>query len=118
MVRIWAGLRSQQYRNTAFGTLTCNGTGRYSSSKSSVKIPLVLTTAKRLEYFERKKPNAIFLPDSSNNDSSSDSDADQAPHLLRRKRYIRRKDRAVNSLATSLDPQNYDPIPPVKVHCT
>jgi hypothetical protein len=45
-----------------------------------------------------------------------ESDDPEAPVLLRRKRYVKRTDRAVRSLETAMDPENYDPIEPVTLH--
>lgn len=52
------------------------------------------------------------LPDSDREDL-------EAPVLLRRKRYLRTKDRLVHDLDSALNPLNYDPIPPVDAarHC-
>jgi hypothetical protein len=53
-------------------------------------------------------------------DGSTDSEPEdpEAPVLLRRKRYVKRKDRAVSSFDSAMDPRNYDPLPPVTCHKT
>lgn len=40
-----------------------------------------------------------------------EDDPEEAPVRLRRKRFVPRRDRAVNSLATALDSNNYNPVP-------
>jgi hypothetical protein len=60
----------------------------------------------------------FLFSDSSADSSSSDSNPEEDPVLLRRKRFVRRKDRAVHSLASSMDPSNYDPVPPPAIDST
>jgi hypothetical protein len=60
----------------------------------------------------------LFFADSSSNGSGQDPEDPEAPVLLRRKRYVKRGDRCINSLATAMDPGNYDKIPPVTLHST
>ncbi len=61
----------------------------------------------------------FLLSVASDSDSSGDDDdaePDENPVLLRRKRFVPRKDRAVRDLASARNPANFDPIPPVTTH--
>ena len=53
----------------------------------------------------------LSLSDSSDV-SAAEDDPDPAPVLLRRRRFVRRKDRAVHDLASAQEATNYDPILP------
>lgn len=59
----------------------------------------------------------ICIAESSEDDEPNlNREDDGAPVLLRRKRYVRRRDRAVTSLARAMDPDNYTLLPPVTDH--
>jgi hypothetical protein len=61
----------------------------------------------------------LFLSaDSSDDESELEPEDPEAPVLLRRKRYVPLKDRKVNSLESSMNPNNYDLLPPVIHHRT
>jgi hypothetical protein len=55
----------------------------------------------------------VILLDSEGSNVECDDDPNEEPVLLRRSKvYTKRKDRAVNSLESALDPGNYIPIAP------
>jgi hypothetical protein len=60
------------------------------------------------------RPVEAAISDSSGaeDERNLENNPDQRPVLLRRRRFVKRRDRAVHSLATALDDRNYDPIPP------
>ena len=58
----------------------------------------------------------IFLDSDGEGSDVLNPEDPEEPVLLRRKRYVRRKDRKVNSLESAMDPDNYNPIPPVTLH--
>ncbi len=60
----------------------------------------------------------FLLSVASDSDSSGDDDdaEPENPVLLRRKRFIPRKDRAVKDLDSARNPANFDPVPPVTTH--
>jgi hypothetical protein len=77
--------------------------------KRSVSAPLLVMVG----FFQLK-----IAESSGDEETNRDPGDEEAPVLLRRKRYIRRKDRAVNSLASALNPENFDMLPPRKDHFT
>ncbi len=54
--------------------------------------------------------------DSDSSGDDDDAEPDENPVLLRRKRFVPRKDRAVRDLDSARNPANYDPVPPVTEH--
>lgn len=60
----------------------------------------------------------VFFSESSEGSGESDPEDPEAPVLLRRKRFVKRRDRVVNSLESAMDSRNYDPLPPVTHHKT